>query len=88
LVIINLRAAKKIGKNRSEFILEAACREATELLLDPRLFLVDEKAYKRFVDALDAPPAENKSLKRLLMTNVRPGKREDSSSGLCSEFFV
>jgi uncharacterized protein (DUF1778 family) len=27
------RAAERVGKNRSEFMLEAACREATEVLL-------------------------------------------------------
>lgn len=64
------RAAEKVGKNRSEFMLEAACREATEVLLDQRLFMLDEKAYKRFSDALDAPPAENKRLKRLLMSKA------------------
>ena len=36
------RAAEKVGKNRSEFMLEAACRQATEVLLDQRLFVVDE----------------------------------------------
>jgi uncharacterized protein (DUF1778 family) len=64
------RAAQRVGKNRSEFMLEAACRQATEVLLDQRLFLLDEKAYKRFTDALDAPPAENKRLKRLMMSKA------------------
>lgn len=64
------RAARRVGKNRSEFMLEAACREATEILLDQRLFLIDEKAYGRFTDALDAPPAKNKRLKRLLMSKA------------------
>ena len=64
------RAAEKAGKNRSEFMLEAACRQATEVLLDQRLFMVDEKAYKRFTEALDAPPTENKRLKRLLRSKA------------------
>lgn len=64
------RAAKRVGKNRSEFMLDAACRQATEVLLDQRLFLLDEKTYKRFTDALDAPPAENKRLKRLIMSKA------------------
>ena len=34
------RAAERLGKNRSEFMLEAACREATSVLLDQRLFLL------------------------------------------------
>ena len=64
------RAAERVGKNRSEFMLDAACRQATEVLLDQRLFLLDEKAYKRFTDALDAPPAENKRLKRLMASRA------------------
>ncbi len=64
------RAAERVGKNRSEFMLEAACRQATEVLLDQRLFLLDEKAYKRFTDALDAPPSENKRLKRLMRSKA------------------
>lgn len=64
------RAAERVGKNRSEFMLEAACREATAVLLDQRLFLLDEKAYKRFTAALDKPPAENSRLRRLLMTQA------------------
>jgi uncharacterized protein (DUF1778 family) len=61
------RAAERVGKNRSEFMLDASCREAVEVLLDQRLFLADEKSYKDFVRALDARPAANKRLKRLLM---------------------
>ena len=64
------RAAEKLGKNRSEFMLEAACREATAVLLDQRFFLLDEKAYKQFTAALDKPPAENRRLRRLLVTKA------------------
>ena len=64
------RAAERLGKNRSEFMLEAACREATSVLLDQRLFLLDEKAYKRFTAALDKPPVDNPRLRRLLMTKA------------------
>ena len=64
------RAAETVGKNRSEFMLDAACREATSVLLDQRLFLLDEKAFKRFNDALDKPPADNPRLRRLLATKA------------------
>lgn len=64
------RAAERVGKNRTEFMLEAACRQATEVLLDQRLFMLDERAYKRFTDALDAPPSQNKRLKRLMMSQA------------------
>ena len=64
------RAAGTLGKNRSEFMLDAACREATLVLLDQRLFLVDEKAFKRFNEALDKVPADNPRLRRLLASKA------------------
>lgn len=60
------RAAQAVGKNRSEFMLEAACREADRVLLDRTFFHLDAKAYKQFVTALDAPPVSNPRLRRLL----------------------
>jgi uncharacterized protein (DUF1778 family) len=60
------RAAEALGKNRSEFMLEAARREAMAVLVDQRLFLLDDRAYRRFTAALDAVPTENPRLRRLL----------------------
>lgn len=78
-VIINLRAnrrqravidraAQALGKNRSDFMLEAACREAEAVLLDQCYFQLDEKEFKRFTAALDKPPAGNPRLRKLLST--------------------
>lgn len=64
------RAAETVGKNRSDFMLEAACREADAVLLDRRLFVLDEKAYKRFTTVLDRPPLHNPRLRRLLATKA------------------
>ena len=64
------RAAEAVGKNRSEFMLDAACREATAVLLDRRFFHLDEKTYKRFMAALDKPPADNPRLRRLLTSKA------------------
>jgi len=64
------RAAQTLGKNRSDFMLEAACREADTVLLDRRFFLLDEKAYKRFAAALDKPPADHPKLRRLLASKA------------------
>ncbi len=64
------QAAETLGQNRSDFMLEAACRAADAVLSDRRLFLLDEKAYKRFTAALDKPPAENPKLRRLLASKV------------------
>ena len=68
------RAAEAVGKNRSEFMLDAACREATAVLLDRRFFHLDEKTYRRFTAALDKPPANNPRLRRLL-TSKAPWER-------------
>jgi uncharacterized protein (DUF1778 family) len=64
------RAAQVLGKNRSDFMLEAACQAADTVLLDRRFFLVDEKAYQRFTAALDRPPAQNPKLRRLLTSHA------------------
>ena len=60
------RAAEAVGKNRSEFMLDAACREATLVLLDQRLFILDKKSFKRFTEALDRSPSGHPRLRRLL----------------------
>jgi uncharacterized protein (DUF1778 family) len=64
------RAAEAQGRSRSDFMLDAACREAESVLLDQRYFNLDEEAYQRFIDLLDAPPTENPGLTRLLTTKA------------------
>lgn len=60
------RAAEAMGKDRTEFMLDAATREAQSVLLDRRLFHLDEAAFRRFAKALDASPADNPRLRKLL----------------------
>jgi len=64
------RAAERLGKNRSDFMLEAACREAEAVLLDQRYFQLDDKEFIRFRAALDKPPIDNPRLRRLLRTKA------------------
>ncbi len=64
------RAAESQGKNRSDFMLEASCREAETVLLDRRYFTLSEKAFREFTVRLDAPPADNEKLRRLLSTKA------------------
>ena len=64
------RAAERLGKNRSEFMLDAACREAMVVLLDQRFFLLDARAYKKFTAALDKRPSKNTKLRRLMMAKA------------------
>ncbi|AYC17351.1 hypothetical protein DZA65_00437 [Dickeya dianthicola] len=49
-------AAKLLLKSRTESILDAACREAEDVLLDQRLFLVNDEQYDAFMQALICVP--------------------------------
>jgi uncharacterized protein (DUF1778 family) len=60
------QAAAMLGKNRSDFMLEIACREAEAVLLDRRMFAVDADTWTRFNALLDAPPHELPELRKLL----------------------
>lgn len=60
------RAAQALGRNRSDFMLDAVCREAEDVLLDRRYFALPDEAFKRFMAMLDKPPANNPRLARLL----------------------
>jgi len=60
------KAAAMLNKNRSDFMLEAACREAENVLLDRRLFLVESEVYEAFEALLNAPVNDNPALRRLL----------------------
>ena len=62
------RGAEAQGRTRSDFMLEAACREAETVLLDRRYFNLQAEEYKRFLAMLDKPPAANPRLRRLLGT--------------------
>ena len=59
-------AAEAVGKTRSEFMVESARTHAIDVLLDKRLFSLGTEHYHAFLKALDAPPAPNEKLKRLL----------------------
>jgi len=59
-------AASLLGKNRSDFMLEAACERAQAVLLDQVYFTLDADKFQQFINLLDAPPAPNQGLERLL----------------------
>ena len=60
------RAADLLGKNRSDFMLEAACDKAQAVLLDQVYFNLDANSFEQFIQILDAPPAPNPGLERLM----------------------
>jgi uncharacterized protein (DUF1778 family) len=59
-------AAQLLGKNRSDFMLEAACDKAQSVVLDQIFFSLDDKKYRQFTKLLDAPAAHNPGLERLM----------------------
>jgi uncharacterized protein (DUF1778 family) len=59
------RAAQALGCNRSDFMLETACREVESILLARRYFALPEAEFKGFNAMLDRLPASNPRLARL-----------------------
>lgn len=59
-------AATLLGKNRSDFMLEAACSAAQAVVLDQVFFGLSTDKFKQFTDMLDAPPAHNPGIERLM----------------------
>lgn len=59
-------AAHLLGKNRSEFMLEAACDKAQSVVLNQVFFNLDERKFQQFAALLDAPATANPGLERLL----------------------
>ena len=59
-------AAAALGKTRAEFMIESARRQAIDVLLDQRLFVLDPDRYDAFMSALDNPPAPGPKLRALL----------------------
>ncbi|SOB76033.1 Uncharacterized conserved protein, DUF1778 family [Marinobacter sp. LV10R510-11A] len=60
------RAAKARGKNRTEFVLEAARIAAEEAILDQAILSVTPEAYQAFLDQLDLPPKPNERLRKTM----------------------
>jgi uncharacterized protein (DUF1778 family) len=67
------RAAELLGKTITDFVLEAARREAEEALLDQTQFKVSPEVLEAFHARLDAPPQPNEQLRKT-MSIVPPWK--------------
>ncbi len=63
-------AAGLLGKNRSDFMLEAACQRAQAVVLDQVFFSLDSEKFEQFTALLDAPTGANPGLERLLAVKV------------------
>ena len=64
------RAAELSGKNRTDFVLDAARHAAEDALLDRTVFVVNPRAYAEFLVRLDAPARPNARLRRSLQTTA------------------
>ena len=62
------RATSLLGKNRTEYVLQAARHAAEDALLDRTVFAVGPETYKEFLTRLDASPNPNQRLRRSLTT--------------------
>jgi uncharacterized protein (DUF1778 family) len=60
------KAASVSGKTRSDFMLEVACKEAENVLLNRTFFNLDDEKYQEFMAILDAPAKADKELRDFL----------------------
>jgi len=61
-------AAALTGKNRTDFVLDAARQAAQNAILDQTVISLSEKSYAAFVALLDAPPKANERLRKTMRT--------------------
>ncbi len=64
------QAASISGKNRTDFILDAARSAAETALLDRTVVVLDPEAYAAFIARLDTPPQPNERLRRTLRASL------------------
>lgn len=64
------QAAERLGRSRSDFMLEAACHKAENVLLDQAFFTVDAGTFAKFQALLDRPLPPTDKLRRLLKTKA------------------
>lgn len=62
------RAASLRGKNRTDFILEAARLAAEETLLEQTVIMASPEAYAQFLARLDMPPQPNARVRETMQT--------------------
>ena len=62
------QAAQATGKNRTDFVLDAARQAAQATLLDQVHIQLNPEAYAAFLQRLDAPPQTNERLRKTMQT--------------------
>jgi len=61
-------AASLVNKNRTDFIIEKAVHEAQNIILDQRVFVLDDNSYKAFIEQLELPVQNVEGRQRLMDT--------------------
>lgn len=64
------QAAQRLDRSRSDFMLEAACLKAEEVLLDQAFFSVNVDTFQQLQKLLDKPLPPTDKLYRLLKSNT------------------
>ncbi|EKA5693639.1 DUF1778 domain-containing protein [Salmonella enterica] len=59
-------AASLVNKNRTDFIIELAYQEAKNIILDQRLFVLDDECYDSFITQLESPVQNAEGRERLM----------------------
>lgn len=60
------QAAEILKMDRTAFILSTVCREAEEVLLNRRVFLLNDNAFDQFEKSLEKPLPSSLELEKLL----------------------
>ena len=63
-------AASLVNKNRTDFMIERAVQEAQNIILDQRVFVLDDARYQAFIRQLEAPVQNVEGRQRLM--DVKP----------------
>ncbi|WP_082987401.1 DUF1778 domain-containing protein [Gallibacterium salpingitidis] len=61
-------AASLLGKTRSDFMLDAACVYAQNVILDRTVFQLNDEKFNRFIKVLEQPNSTNAGLEKLMNT--------------------
>lgn len=62
-------AASLLGKTRSDFMLDAACTYAQNVIVDRTVFQLNEEKFNRFIEILEQPDLNNSGLEKLMAIN-------------------
>ena len=81
-------AASLVNKNRTDFIIELAYQEAKNIILDQRLFVLDNERYDSFITQLEAPVQNAEGRERLMAVKPRIEIKVTAPALLTDEYIL